>query len=322
MPREWRAAVNRWTRRNRRHKTRLEGALAPDRNDEYLFYQTLLGAWPWGADTLDESFVDRVDAFMLKAARESQTHTSWINPHEAYEEALRNFVRATLDRSRSEGNPFLDDVVALRDQVAHAGAINALAQQLLKLTAPGVPDLYQGTEVWEQSLVDPDNRRPVDYARRERLLRDLGRRRPGRRLATELLQAKADGRIKLYLTWRTLTYRREHAQLFARGDYVPLATEGSAADNVVAFARRFEEQEIIVAVPRLVAGLTRKSLIDPIGRDAWGDTRLMIPGAEPGSRYRDLFTRAIVEIDAAGEDSVLPLSEVLSVLPFALLERQ
>ncbi len=281
LPREWRAAINRWTRHNRRHKTRVEGALAPDRNDEYLFYQTLLGAWPWGADTLDEAFIERIDAFTLKAARESQTHTSWINPHEAYEEALSRFVRAALDSSRAGGNPFLDDVVPLRDQVAHAGAINALAQQLLKLTAPGVPDLYQGTELWDQSLVDPDNRRPVDYAQRERLLRDLRRRRPSRRMATELLEAKADGRIKLYLTWRALTYRREYPEIFARGDYVPLMAEGDVADNVVAFARRHEEREVIVAVPRLVAGLTRKSLSDPIGPDVWGDARLMIPGAEP-----------------------------------------
>jgi (1->4)-alpha-D-glucan 1-alpha-D-glucosylmutase len=322
LPREWRAAINRWTRRNRRHKTRVDGVLAPDRNDEYLFYQTVLGAWPWCADRLDEAFVDRIDAFMLKAARESQTHTSWINPDEAYEEALRRFIRAALDGSRSAGNPYLDDVVTLREHVDHAGAINALAQQLLKLTAPGAPDLYQGTELWEQSLVDPDNRRPVDYTRRQALLRDLGRRRPGRKLAAELLQAKADGRIKLYLTWRALTFRREHAELFARGDYVPLVMEGAAADHVVAFARRREEQEIIVAVPRLVAGLTRKALIDPVGAAVWGDTRLLIPGAESGRRYRDLFTSEIVEVDTAGDDGSLPLAEVFAVLPFALLERE
>jgi (1->4)-alpha-D-glucan 1-alpha-D-glucosylmutase len=322
LPREWRAAINRWTRRNRRHRTRVEGTLAPDRNDEYLFYQTVLGAWPWGADALDEAFVDRIDEFMLKAARESQTHTSWINPHEAYEEALSHFVRATLDASRPGGNPFLDDVVALRDQVAHAGAINALSQQLLKLTAPGVPDLYQGTELWEQSLVDPDNRRPVDYAQRERLLRDLTQSRSSRQLGTELLEAKADGRIKLYLTWRVLTFRREHPELFARGDYVPLMADGDAADNAAAFARRHGEQEIVVVVPRLVAGLTRKALSDPIGPEIWGETRLLIPGAESGSRYRNLFTHEIVEIEAVEESGSVRLAEVFSVLPFALLERQ
>ncbi|MCD6034233.1 MAG: malto-oligosyltrehalose synthase, partial [Thermomicrobiales bacterium] len=236
LPREWRAAVNRWARLNRRGKTRVEGASAPDRNDEYLFYQTLLGAWPWGTETPDEAFVARIEAFMLKAARESQVHTSWVNPDPAYEDALQRFVRAALDTSRP--NPFLEDFAALREMVAHAGAINALAQQLLKLTAPGVPDIYQGTELWDQSLVDPDNRRPVDYRQRTRLLRGLQRGRPGRRLAADLLETKADGRIKLYLTSRALACRATFPDLFARGAYIPLAAEGAAADHVVAFARR------------------------------------------------------------------------------------
>ncbi|HEX2281208.1 MAG TPA: malto-oligosyltrehalose synthase, partial [Thermomicrobiales bacterium] len=273
LPREWRAAVNRWSRLNRRAKTRVEGASAPDRNDEYLFYQTLLGAWPWDVQTPDEAFVARIEAFMLKAARESQVHTSWVNPDPAYEEALQQFVRAALDVSRP--NPFLEDFATLREMVAHAGAINALAQQLLKLTSPGVPDIYQGTELWDQSLVDPDNRRPVDYARRARLLRGLERRRLGRRLAADLLAPKADGRVKLYLTSRALACRTAYPDLFARGDYIPLAPEGAAADHVVAFARRDAENEFITVVPRLVVGLVGKEPGDPIGSEVWSDTRLL-----------------------------------------------
>jgi (1->4)-alpha-D-glucan 1-alpha-D-glucosylmutase len=319
LPREWRAAVNRWARLNRRRKTRVEGAAAPDRNDEYLFYQTVLGAWPWGVDAPDEDFTERIEAFMLKAAREAQVHTSWVNPDPAYEDALRDFVRAALDTSRP--NPFLEDIVGLREIVAHAGAINALAQQLLKLTAPGVPDIYQGTELWDQSLVDPDNRRPVDYTRRTRLLRGLQRRRPDRRLAADLLEAKADGRVKLFLTSRALAYRNAHPDLFARGDYIPLAADGAAADHVVAFARREAEAEVIVAVPRLVIGLTRKELVDPIGPEVWGETRLLLPDAAPGERYRNVFTGQTPETSPDDGGATLSLAEVFADLPFALLER-
>jgi (1->4)-alpha-D-glucan 1-alpha-D-glucosylmutase len=319
LPREWRAAVNRWVRLNRRGKTRVEGASAPDRNDEYLFYQTLLGAWPWDAETPDEAFVDRIEAFMLKAARESQVHTSWVNPDPAYEEALQQFVRVALDASRP--NPFLKDFATLREMVAHAGAINALAQQLLKLTAPGVPDIYQGTELWDQSLVDPDNRRPVDYTGRTRLLRGLARRRSSRRLAAELLETKADGRVKLYLTSRALACRAAYPNLFARGDYIPLAAEGAATDHIVAFGRRDGENEFITVVPRLVVGLTRKELVDPIGPEVWGDTQLLLPDAETGTRYRDVFSDETVRAAAGDDGASLPVSEIFASFPFALLER-
>jgi (1->4)-alpha-D-glucan 1-alpha-D-glucosylmutase len=319
LPREWRAAVNRWTRLNRRSKTRVEGASAPDRNDEYLFYQTLLGAWPWDTETPDEAFVARIEAFMLKAAREAQVHTSWVNPNPAYEDALQQFVRAALDLSRP--NPFLEDIATLRETVAHAGAINALAQQLLKLTVPGVPDVYQGTELWDQSLVDPDNRRPVDYARRTRLLRGLARRRPGRRLAADLLATKADGRLKLYLTSRALACRAAYTDLFARGEYIPLATEGTAADHVVAFARRDTENEFITVVPRLVVGLTRKESVDPIGPEVWGDARLLLPDTVPGTRYRDVFSGETLTAAAGDDLAALPIAEIFASFPFSLLNR-
>jgi (1->4)-alpha-D-glucan 1-alpha-D-glucosylmutase len=319
LPREWRAAVNRWARLNRRHKTRVEGTHAPDRNDEYLFYQTLLGAWPWDMESPDTEFGERIADFMLKAARESQVHTSWVNVDEAYEDALRHFVLAALDVARP--NPFLQDLAALREIIAHAGAINALAQQLLKIASPGVPDVYQGTELWEQSLVDPDNRRPVDYARRSRLLRGLQRRKPGPRLAADLLETKADGRIKLYLTSRALAYRAAHPELFTRGEYVPLAVEGDQAEHVVAFARRHEGQGAIVVAPRLVLGLIGKDIVDPIGREVWGDTRLLLPDAESGARYREVFSEAAIASEDLGDGVGVPLGELFRALPFALLER-
>ncbi|MBA3416748.1 MAG: malto-oligosyltrehalose synthase [Chloroflexia bacterium] len=323
LPREWRAALNRWARLNRRQKTRLEDGLAPDRNDEYLFYQTLLGAWPFGAAAPDAELVDRVAAYMLKAVREAQVQTAWVNPNEAYEAALSAFVRGALDTSGAKPNPFLDDLAALRRTIDHVGAGNALAQQLLKLTAPGVPDIYQGTELWDQSLVDPDNRRPVDFPRRRAALDGLRRRKPSRDLAEELLATKADGRIKLWLTHRALNCRRDWPELFAEGDYVPLEATGAEAEHVVAFARRQGDLEAVVVLPRLIAGLLRGKLIDPLGAEVWGDTRLPISGAAAGQRYRNAFTGSVVEA-AAGSDNTatLALADIFAALPFALVVRE
>ena len=205
--------------------------------------------------------------------------------------------------------------------VAHAGAINALAQQLLKLTAPGVPDIYQGTELWDQSLVDPDNRRPVDYSAAHPSLAGVASPRPGRRLAADLLATKADGRIKLYLTSRALAFRAAYPRSLRAWRVHPAGGRGSAADHVVAFARRDAEHEVIVAVPRLVVGLVGKELVDPIGPEVWGDTRLLLPDAEPGTRYRDVFSGETIKVSAGDDEPSLPLAEVFAAFPFALLER-
>jgi (1->4)-alpha-D-glucan 1-alpha-D-glucosylmutase len=322
LPREWRAALNRWARLNRRHKTRIGGRPAPDQADEYLLYQTLLGAWPDEEEGRGGSvFVDRIVAYVEKATREAQRRTDWTNPDAAYEEATRRFVRAVLDPE--SGGAFLEDVAALRATVVHAGAFNALSQQLLKLTAPGAPDLYQGTELWDLSLVDPDNRRPVDFARRARLARALGRRRPSPALARELVAAKADGRIKLYLSQRALACRRGRPELFADGEYLPLAARGDRAEHVVAFARRLADPpaEAIVVVPRLVAGLLRGAAVPPTGPEVWGETALPVPGAGDGAAYRNVFTGETVRaVDGEG-GTALPLAEVFASFPVALLER-
>ncbi len=321
LPREWRAALTRWSRMNRRHTTKVDGRPAPDRNDQYAFYQTLLGAWPTGSMDAagDAAFVERMDAYLLKAIREAQAHTSWINPNVAYDEATRAFVRAVLD---PVGNAtFVNDFVTLQRKVAHFGAFNALAQQVLKLTSPGVPDVYQGTETWDLSLVDPDNRRPVDYAKRARLLRDLRRRRDPARLAAELVQSKADGRIKLWVTHRVLACRRERRDLFGAGDYAPIDVRGQAQDHVCAFARRSAEQEVIVAVPRLIATLCRGELSDPVGGAIWGDTGLALPRAADGQTYRNVFTDEVVRTAVGDRGRELRLAEVFATVPVALLAR-
>ncbi|MFN8592537.1 MAG: malto-oligosyltrehalose synthase [Thermomicrobiales bacterium] len=318
FPHEWRAGVARWSRLNRKHRSRIDGEPAPDRNDEYRFYQTLIGAWPWNGEDPDEQFITRIEAFMLKAAREAQMHTSWVNPDEAYENAVRQFVRGALDPGQQRA--FLDDIATMRAVVAHIGIFNALSQQLLKLTVPGVPDLYQGTELWHQRLVDPDNREPVDYAAHARLLATLDVTSPDEEFARDLLASAPDGRIKLFLTARALHYRAAHPGLFRHGDYTPVNTAGAAAEHVVAFTRGHSGQEIVVAVPRLVGGLIGAQPIVPLGPSIWEDTALPFSDVAPGTRYRNIFTGETIETRSINGVASLPVADVFATLPFALLE--
>ncbi|MGE5848998.1 MAG: malto-oligosyltrehalose synthase, partial [Candidatus Methylomirabilota bacterium] len=220
VPREWRAAVGRWHRWNRRHAAEVDGRPAPDRNEEYLLYQTLIGAWPLGPlqGEAFAVFTARMQQYLLKAAKEAKVHTSWINPNEAYDEALQAFVARILEPGQA--NRFLADFVPFQEFIARLGMVNSLAQTLIKITAPGVPDFYQGTEVWDFSLVDPDNRRPVDFVLRAALLAGLRERIAAGdllSLARDLLDHWPDGRIKLYTIHRTLTCRRQAPDLFQAG---------------------------------------------------------------------------------------------------------
>jgi (1->4)-alpha-D-glucan 1-alpha-D-glucosylmutase len=339
LPREWRAALTRWSRLNGRKKVTVEGRAAPDRNEEYLLYQTLLGVWPLGQDLPSPELVERVVGFMLKAVKEGKLNSSWINPNLAYEQAVEQFVRSILEVGRS--SPFLEDFRELRRRVAHFGLFNALSQTVLKLASPGVPDVYQGTELWEFSLVDPDNRRPVDYALRRRLLGELraqiGRCDPAG-LAEQLLAGREDGRIKLYVIERLLELRRRQPELFARGAYTPLRVVGSGTGHACVFSRGLGERELIVVAPILIAGLTGRDLVPPIGQEVWRDTAVLLNG-EAGARYRDVFT-GLTHAPGAhplreGEDLLpqrgkrpqrgsrlaLPLAEVLARFPVAALFR-
>lgn len=316
LPREWRAALTRWRRLNRKHARRVNGTIAPSANDEYLLYQTLLGTWPFGVDMPGDDYVERIAQFMIKAAREAQVQTSWINPNEEYEEALRSFVQAVL--RPATGRAFLAAMAPLRRRVAHVGSMNSLSALLLKCTAPGVPDFYQGTELWDFSLVDPDNRRPVDFALRARLLRQLRRRRPSVALAQELLEAREDGRIKLYVTLQALACRRELPQLFADGSYEPLDVQGQHATRVVAFARRLNDAAVIVAVPRLIAGMMPDSNAMPLGPEVWGDTHIILPADLPEMVFRNRLTGERIERGTYAP-RVLACADLFSVFPVAML---
>jgi (1->4)-alpha-D-glucan 1-alpha-D-glucosylmutase len=325
LPDEWEQALERWTALNADKKTRMEKKPAPDRNDEYLLYQTLVGAWPEGEPGPEEfaSFRERVAAYMQKATKEAKVHTSWINPNERYDNAVRDFVGKLLPDDPNDA--FRRDVASLARRVSYFGHFVSLAQLLLKLTCPGVPDIYQGTELWDYSLVDPDNRRPVDYALRHRLLDDLQlrARKMGEHLlplANALLENSADGRIKLFVLSRTLHFRRLHRALFAEGSYEPLQAIGAKRDHVCGFVRKRAERTFAVAVPRLVVGLTGGAERPPTGGDVWQNTRLLLPEGYAGRVFRNLFTGERVTACVHQSSPCVTMTDVFAHFPAALLE--
>jgi len=278
LPLEWGRQVARWSRLNRSRRSESEGDVVPDRNVEYLFYQALLGTWPasLSVDDLEgmQDLAKRLEAYMIKAVREGKERSSWSNPDADYEAGLRRFVRGVLDASRA--NPFLAEFQGFVVSLARLGAISSLSQVVLKLTVPGVPDIYQGGELWDFSMVDPDNRRPVDWQMRRRLIDEVDRPR-----AADLSRYWQDGREKLFVTRRLLELRRSHPALFAEGDYRPIAAEEDSGDHICAFARVHGEEEIVVIVPRLVYRLYYGGC-----SSRWGAVRIGLP---PGD-WRDVFT--------------------------------
>ncbi|HEX3559209.1 MAG TPA: malto-oligosyltrehalose synthase [Pyrinomonadaceae bacterium] len=323
IPEEWNRALHRWREMNRPKKATLDGAETPDANEEYLFYQTLVGTWPLLPlnDEEHAEYVSRVQEYMTKALKEAKLHTSWINQNEEYERAVGDFVAAVLEPRGADGktSAFLADFAEFQTVTARAGMLNSLSQTLLKTTAPGVPDFYQGTELWTLTLVDPDNRRPVDYRQRRALLASLPAAGEGdaARFVRGLLERPEDGRVKMYVTARALNFRRARHELFARGDYLPLSAAGRRSDNVIAFARALAGDAVAVVASRFFTRLgTLRSGTIGLSRDAWGDTRLHL-GELAAGRYRDVLTGR--EFDARADDGTLALAEVLAPLPVALL---
>ena len=313
IPSDWRSALVRWTRHNRAHLGGEEGRRAPDRADELLLYQTLVGAFPdeglLPGTPAHAEFTARIQRYMEKALREAKVHTSWTNPDEAYEAGVREFVAGIL------GDPaFLTDLAIFAGRLARAGRISSLSQVALKCAAPGVPDVYQGCELWDLSLVDPDNRRPVDFARRARALEELEAELAGgpearaalaRRLSSP--DALADGRAKLLLLRTALHLRQAMRDVFDEGDYRPLAADGPLARHVFAFSRATRRRVLVCAVPRLVL----RPLEAGGGRIRW-EGSLRLPDALP-RRWRDAVT------GATREGTELPLSTLFADFPVALL---
>ncbi len=312
LPGEWEAALTRWIRLNAPLKKDVGGP-APDACDEVMLYESLVGAWPLGLSADDAEGVaalaERLAAWQEKALREAKRHTGWAVPNEAYEAACRDFLHQILAPDRSAR--VLQEVADFVERIASAGAINGLSQALLRITSPGVPDLYQGTEYWDFSLVDPDNRRPVDFPAREASL-------AAGEAPAALLPHWKDGRVKQAVVARALRYRAASGALLTQGSYTPLKAEGPLADHVLAFARIHEGRACIAVVTRLpaaLAGAAAMPLVDPA---AWSATFLTIP--------RNILTRRFVDVLATYDDTGrelmgrLPLADILATLPVALLE--
>jgi (1->4)-alpha-D-glucan 1-alpha-D-glucosylmutase len=310
MPGGWGRALRRWARINRGRRGTTRGHAAPDLNDEYFLYQTLVGTWPahWtdpAAVPADEyaAYRERIVAYMQKAQREAKLRTSWSNPDLGYEAASEAFVRGILERG--DDARFPGDLAAFVADIAPAAMISSLAQVVLKCTAPGMPDIYQGCELWDHSLVDPDNRRAVDYALRARILADVQADPTGARAGW------FDGRVKLFVTWKLLQLRGQRRETFLDGPYTPLAVSGPASDRVVAFARG----DIVVVTPRLVRDLIRRDEAGP--RVVFADDTVTLP-ARSATRYRDIFTGASVDV----EGGLLSVNAALGAFPVSVLVPQ
>jgi (1->4)-alpha-D-glucan 1-alpha-D-glucosylmutase len=319
MPGLWRQLLSRWRRMNRLRKREIEGRPAPGPNQEYLLYQVLLGTWPLGEsdDAALRAYAERIAAYMIKAAREAKSRTSWSDRRQDYEDALTQFVHALLEPR--EGNLFLNDIKSVQRRIARFGILNSLAQTLCKLTAPGVPDIYQGNELLDFSLVDPDNRRPVDYALRTRLLAELeALGAPQSATANSLLENLEDGRAKLYVTWCALGFRKSHTALFEEGEYLPARTSGTHASHLCVYARRTAHEWALIIVPRLCAHLMGASESLPLGAKVWQDTAIELPKRLPGTRMRDVISgRELEATERDGAHWVLA-ADVLADFPVAL----
>jgi len=319
IPRDWYLAIRRWNHMNRQWKTTIEGQSAPDNNEEYLLYQTLVGTWPLTEMTAEDhaAYVGRIQAYMQKALHEAKAHSSWISPNAEYDKALEDFVSNTLKRSRE--NPFLEDFRQFQGPIARAGMWNSISQLVLKIASPGVPDFYQGSEIWSFNLVDPDNRQPVDFELRKEIAARL-RREPDAdpaALVCRLANNPCDGAIKLYITSRALRLRRDHPELFAEGNYVPLASQGSRANHVIALARTFRGQTVLAVAGRFFLRLCNSHNV-PWG-DVWANTSLVLPRKIAARSFRDVLTGRTIDAEQQGEHFILPLGKIFAHCPAALL---
>ena len=328
IPDEWGREVSKWMRIARAHRTLVDGDPAPDRTDEYRFYQALLGVWPpdFGEDTkaAPDELVARLSEYMIKAVKEAKVHTSWLTPNEPYEDALRAFVRRVL--TGSGGAKLLAAMLPFQRKVAHLGMINSLAQVTLKIGSPGVPDFYQGTDLWDLSLVDPDNRRPVDFGQRSCILNDveaaLGSDAGTRSsVLRNWLEHWIDGRIKMMVTVAGLRLRRELPDVFLAGEYMPVPVEITVPGGAVAFARLApgRDQAVVFVAPRLFSRLISPTQSLPIGGDCWKTSRLMLPPELRDRQFRDEISGAEIRPTRASESAWIFVGEALQTLPVAML---
>jgi (1->4)-alpha-D-glucan 1-alpha-D-glucosylmutase len=316
MPGEWKACFKRWRAWNQSQKKDVNQMPVPDASQEVLIYQTMLGAWPLQQEEIPE-FKERLKNYTIKAAREAKVHTRWISPNLEHEQALEAFLAAILQES--DNNAFLKNFLNLQERLAFWGALNSLSLVLLKIASPGVPDFYQGTELWDLSLVDPDNRRPVDFPQRAQLLNDLKKKEEqgAPTLIKELVAHWKTGDIKFFTTLKALNFRRANLNLFLHGDYLPLTAQGERKQHLVAFARRHESLWALTVAGRFFSKLSSMGQL-PVGEGVWGETVLPLPPEAPLA-WRNIFTDETITSFPPSKSKALPLKQVFRYLPIALL---
>jgi (1->4)-alpha-D-glucan 1-alpha-D-glucosylmutase len=319
MPRAWESHLKQWAAMNAKFKSTANGAPAPDRNEEYFLYQTILGVWPLEEGEVPE-VVKRLQSYAVKATREAMVHTRWTRPNLTHEQGLTAFVAAILDETKN--GTFLEDLRRFHRDTAFYGMLNSLSQTLLKMTAPGVPDFYQGSELWDLRLVDPDNRGAVDFAKRIELLGTLKQNAAQQdgSLAGELLSNWSDGRIKLYLIWKTLGFRREFGELFTDGEFIPAEVFGERAENVTAFFTRRGDRSALIIAPKWLAasGMERESNGQ---KKFWGNTSVALP-EDAAETWRNVLTGESVIVQKNGERAMVRVADALSQFPVALLSSE
>jgi (1->4)-alpha-D-glucan 1-alpha-D-glucosylmutase len=316
IPRAWQNHLHRWARWNRKGKRVVESQEVPDRNEENFLYQTLLGAWPLEQEAMPH-FRARLEAYVIKAIREAMVHTRWTRPNTAHERAVVGFLKALV--APAPGNLFLKDFLKFQRKVAVYGMLNGLAQVLVKMTSPGVPDFYQGCDLWDLRLVDPDNRGPVDFTHRAALLDEIEKRskQDPLGLARELVQNWQDGRIKLYLIWRVLNLRRKHPRVFLDGQFLPMKATGGKAANLIAYARRRGNTWIMTIVPRWLARSKASPALTRLQR-FWLGSHIALPENAPQS-WVNVLTGETVKTSGLRRAPTLSLPEVFKNLPVAVL---
>jgi (1->4)-alpha-D-glucan 1-alpha-D-glucosylmutase len=322
LPQLWASSVHRWQRMNARFKQKMEdGRVAPDSNEEYLLYQTILGAWPWQMDSQQdrENYLERIKQYASKALSEAKVNLSWINPDPEYMKAVHAFITAILMAgAKGKESPFVVSLSSLLPQLQLFGAVNSLAQVVLKIAVPGIPDFYQGNELWELSLVDPDNRRPVDYNQRSAYLDELlalSEREGSIAVSREVLAHLGDGRAKLWTTHRALQLRAQEHAIFRHGEYTELAVAGDHQENAIAFLRHDPStgRSILAVLPRFACTLMRGKPELPLGQ-VWGKDQLRVP-VPVGTRFNNIFTGESITVH---EDGIV-MSKLLEAFPVALL---
>jgi len=323
LPDEWAREAGVWMRLNRNYRTVVDGEPAPDRNDEYRFYQALIGIWPADLDgpirLAPRAIIERLQGYMIKAVKEAKLHTSWLTPNQGYENAVTTFVEAVLTDPR-----FLESFLRFQSRVAVSGMVNSLAQVTLKLGCPGVADFYQGNELWDQSLVDPDNRRPVDFDRRRQMLAEVDRLLAldvAQRTAAiaERLRAWQDGAIKLVVTAAGLRLRRERPDLFLSGEYLPLVTESTVGASIVAFARMHGDSVALFVAPRFSASLIDEQHPIPVGVERWKTTRVLLPAAMTDRSFRNVLTGAEVTPVVTDSQAWIFAGQLFETVPVGIL---